>query len=582
LLALVALSRGHFPVLTTFEQSLLVLGWALRASLLGALAGLLVVFTQLPQGSSPRFENVRKLMVWLLPVGLLATSVIVGGQEPDSRWWRLGAPTALPPLEQEGQQKGQQEGQREDAPNIVLISVETTRRDSLSLYGYSRETSPRLERYARGGAVFEMAIAQAPETSHSMASLMTGHLPYVIAVERRARGRQGALVAEGFSTLAERLAAVGYETHAVVSNSYLKKENGFGQGFSTYDDRHTLDLEEAELQTAKGDVVELSMARLESVNPPFFLWLHVPDPHHPYTPVSTGPWEQEEGDAQRTHRAKYEAAPFEEITSQIRALPDLAEPERSAALAYLKARYDSEILEVDKKVDGLLRSLTAHGYDDTNTLVVFLADHGEEFLDHEGMLHSHSLRDELLRVPLFFRGAGIPGGVRIEGPVSLVDVGKTLLERAGVETSQLPGQSLVDFFDTETQTEEAPRVAVSVKGTSYISLRSKTEKLIVAFEPYDLNPIAWWPWKSLGEMTRIAIHRKSRPEVGYWNLEDDPQEKVNRLGQSKQRVRALYDDLMEQRRRDPVRAVESIGADENESGLSPDERERLRRLGYVE
>jgi hypothetical protein len=90
------------------------------------------------------------------------------------------------------------------------------------------------------------------------------------------------------------------------------------------------------------------------------------------------------------------------------------------------------------------------------------------------------------------------------------------------------------------------------------------------------------PRKSLGEMTQVAIHRRSRPDVGYWNLEEDPGETTNRLLQSKARARILYEALMETRRREPVRHVENTGSEKSASGLLPEERERLRKLGYVE
>jgi arylsulfatase A-like enzyme len=308
-------------------------------------------------------------------------------------------------------------------------------------------------------------------------------------------------------------------------------------------------------------------------------------------PVRAGSWE-EEGKDFSDLQATYAQASAEEITRQMRQLPTLAESERSKALVYLKGRYDSEILAVDQKVDGLLRALAAHEYDDANTIVVILADHGEEFLDHGGMLHSHTLRDELLRIPLILRGPGIPAGARIPDQVSLLDVTVTLLERAGVDTSGLVGQSLEPLFHSDlltTSDEQRTashganhRLSLATLGTRYIAVRSDAEKLIVAYEPYDLAPLSWLPWKSLGEMTQVAIHRRSRPDVGYWNLEEDPGEKTNRLLQSKARARILYDALMETRRREPVRHVENTGSEKSAFGLLPEDRERLRKLGYVE
>jgi arylsulfatase A-like enzyme len=578
LLAIIAISRNQFPLYTGTEHLSLVLGWAARACVLGLVAaGLNALWASLVASR------------WLVRLGFLLTAILVLGASAFSYFGtniqQLQAPFSTQFLEKAFGTSEYvdlpSDKFAEDAPNIVLVSVETTRRDSMSLYGYERSTTPWLDGYAEGGTVFENAFSQAPATARSVASLITGLYPYSIDAEFERREKQkGAFISSGFHTLAERLRAAGYATVALVSNSRLNRNNGYGQGFDFYDDQQKLSQEEVVKADGSRDIIDRAVRRLDPLQAPFFLWVHLPDPHHPYSPANQAAWEDSQADQFAEYQDQYVHSEAGKITQAIRSVPDLSVELREAHLAYLKGRYDSEILAVDKKIQRLLDALVAHGYDEANTLFIVLADHGEEFLDHGDTLHSHTLYDELVHVPLLMRGPGVPAGRRVEEVVELVDVSATILEAAGVSREGVDGASLFELLSRAgtVSAEATEPMAVSVRNKKYISLRTASRKIIVAYEPYVLDPISWAPWHSLGEMVELAFLRDRRAKIGYWDLVRDPDEQENRLGDSLAEARVFYDRLLELQKAHPIRDVSA----ESNLGLTPEELEALRSLGYTE
>src|SRR5262249_56459867 len=140
-----------------------------------------------------------------------------------------------------------------------------------------------------------LAISQAPETLHSMAALMTGLYPHVIDRTFELHDRRGPFVDPAFHALAERLAAGGYHTAGFVSNLFLRARNGFAQGFEHYDDTSGMYFWGASGRTRQPeDVVDPAIAWLAQAEPPFFLWIHLMDPHHPYEPAAPAAWEEAE------------------------------------------------------------------------------------------------------------------------------------------------------------------------------------------------------------------------------------------------------------------------------------------------
>ena len=282
-------------------------------------------------------------------------------------------------------------------PNVILYVVDTLRADHLGIYGYSRATSPVIDRWAAEAVVFERAYAPSSWTRPSMVSLFSGLDPIRHGVEDRLD-----VIPADVALLSERLAAGGYATYAAVTNPQVLPTWGFGRGFDAF-----VDLDSDTRGTRADAVSDWAVERMGELagRAPFFLYLHLLDPHLPYAPP----------------------APYDELFPRTPALaPD-----------WSTGRYDGEIAFVDLEFGRILDALRRHGLED-DTLVILVADHGEELLDHGLIGHGANLFEEVVRVPLIVRFPdGAHAGRRLAAPVSLIDVAPTVLAVAGQQP--LPG-----------------------------------------------------------------------------------------------------------------------------------------------
>ena len=295
--------------------------------------------------------------------------------------------------------------QRETAafPNapVILISIDTLRADRLPSYGYRGVATPAFDQLAADGILFENAYAHVPLTLPSHASMLTGRLPYETGVRSNLGYR---LTSHGKQSLPHLLATRGYATGGAVSAYVLNADTGIGPLFQSYDD--SLEVwESATLGSLQRRGDETSAAALRWIDSlrekPFFLFLHLFEPHTPYEPV---------------------------------------EPFRSR---YANA-YDGEIATVDAIVGRFLDELRGRGlYDDA--LIVLTADHGEGLGDHGEAEHGVLLYREALHVPLIVK---LPeqrlAGRRVAAPVQHVDLLPTLAGAVGAEIPVgMPGVSLI-------------------------------------------------------------------------------------------------------------------------------------------
>ncbi len=316
-------------------------------------------------------------------------------------------------------------------PNVVLIALDTLRADHLTAYGYERQTSPALARFARRGVVFERAYSQAPWTLPSFASIFTGLRPSRHGVVRERLALRAAT-----RTLQGALRKAGYVTAGFHDGAYLSKGYGFHHHFDHY-------------QRIQGlrDLPVVTQWLETPRERPFFLFLHTYDVHAPYGSVPEhyrGAFAADGGHGRldlidkkplqiwRQHKKPFSAADFQRMV-------DL---------------YDGEIRFVDDRLASLFRTL-----DDTElseqTLVILLSDHGEEFGDHGKFEHrnGHVYR-ELTQVPLVFVGPGIAAARRVHEVVETVDVMPTVLELAGVAAGNVDGESLVPWLRADSPPRE--------------------------------------------------------------------------------------------------------------------------------
>jgi len=285
-------------------------------------------------------------------------------------------------------------------PNLVLLTLDTTRADHLGAWGWPYAHTPNLDALAARGTRFVRCDTAAPITLVSHATLLSGLFPPRHGV----RDNGTFVLPDRVETVARRLAARGYDTAAVVSAVVLARRQGLGRGFRIYDDdlgtgyaQGTLVSERPAEQTTAA-----ALAVLGGLKPPFFLWVHYFDPHEEYRP-----------------------------------------PTRFADAARGPHRlYDGEIAYMDEQIGALLRKLPAA------TDVVAVGDHGEMLGEHGELTHGLLLYQAVRRVPLILAGPGIPAGAVRHALVRTVDVTPTLLTLAGAPPAAgLDGQSLLPLPD---------------------------------------------------------------------------------------------------------------------------------------
>ena len=300
-------------------------------------------------------------------------------------------------------------------PNVLLLSVDTLRRDHLGCYGHERDTSPHLDALARTGVVFDRAVSPCCWTLPSHASMLTGLYPAYHGLQD-----DGVMLPEEVPTLAEGLQALGYRTLAVVSHVYVSKAFDLQRGFDLFDDSLILG---GKTNPVAGQVVERFLRHLgREPRQPFFAFVHFFDPHWDY--AAPAPFRG------RFANPRYDG-PVDGTYQQMLTYNARGKRMSRADRRQSKALYDEEIAYVDFEIGRLLGALGERGLLD-DTVVVFTADHGEEFEEHGRIGHAKTLFAEQLDVPLIIAGpSGLPPGSRRSDLVSLVDLAPTLLELAG-------------------------------------------------------------------------------------------------------------------------------------------------------
>lgn len=347
------------------------------------------------------------------------------------------------------------------APNIVLISVDMLRPDHMGCYGYHRPTSPRMDRLAAEGALFEQAVSSTSWTLPAHAALFTGLADSVHGCLDTDRPLHA-----DHTTLAERLRARGYATAGFFSGPYLHPVFGLGQGFEAYEDCTSYARRSAELAAETGavDGPEIWRASHDDVTSPhvyaavhawltanrrrpFFLFVHLWDVHFDFIPPP--PYDTL---FDPDYRGWVTGRHF---LNDRRINRDMPARDRE----HLLALYDGEIAWTDAHVGRILDDLDALGLRDT-TLVVLLSDHGSEFFEHGLKAHRQTLYDEVVRIPLIVRCPGrIAPGTRASAQVSIIDVAPTILELAGLDApADVMGRSLVPLLAGGEWAESDPAV----------------------------------------------------------------------------------------------------------------------------
>ena len=313
-------------------------------------------------------------------------------------------------------------------PSLVLIVLDTTRPDRLSLYGYPRETSPALDALAQESTVYDQAYSTSAWTPPAHASLMTGLYPHTHRVTQSSWH-----LPQDQVTLAERLSEIGYQTIGIVGNPMVGRAFGWGQGFEQYYETWRPRESTDEKHPAIAHFQDFLDARDEQ---PFFAFFNFNEPHSPYAL----PGEARAGWVER------ETPP--EVSSHWLRHFSGAQPVSSDELQQMSELYDAELLYADQLVGQVTEILSQQGLLDDTVLVV-TSDHGENFGEHGMVDHVFSLYETTVRVPLLVRyPPRFAAGKRVAAPVQLVDIYATLSTLAGLDAA---GSQGIDLQSAEEQ-----------------------------------------------------------------------------------------------------------------------------------
>jgi choline-sulfatase len=326
---------------------------------------------------------------------------------------------------------------------VILILMDAVRPDHVGCYGYHRDTTPRIDDLARSGLVFDDAVAQAPWTLPSVATILSSTFPSQHGA-KRVEGRNVAMK-DLETTFVELLGNEGYRTCSMSTAKIFRPELGLSQGFrESYVAGQGPNVLE---KVAAMELTEASAAWLrQHKKEKCFLFIHHYDTHYPYkaeegctdrfNPGYEGPYRFRFGDSSLRILKAARAGRLEDAVS----LTD-------ADINQVKTLYDCELVRTDTAIGRLVDSLAAWGCLE-KSLIIISADHGEEFLERGSLDHGQTVFDESIRVPLvMYCPAVITSSGRIDAQVGLIDLGPTILDVLGFEVPQaFEGVSLLPLM----------------------------------------------------------------------------------------------------------------------------------------
>jgi arylsulfatase A-like enzyme len=351
--------------------------------------------------------------------------------------------------------------------NVLVICVDSLRADHLGCYGYKRNTSPHIDTVAHDGVLFTTAISQAPWTKPSVASLFTSMYMSVHNVWYGYKDTKdfaiSCTLSKDIVTIAEILKIHGYETAAFGQKLHLSKEFGFKQGFDL------LNMKLGKCANITKNVISWFQKRHPNK---FFVYIHYDDAHFPYNPPDKFKMYDVYKSSANVTGENFKAIRSGEIKLS------------KEDINHIIASYDGEIRCVDEEIGFLLKQLDGMGYGN-NTLLIILADHGDEFMEHGGVAHGHTLYEELIRVPLIMKGPAIPKKVQISGLAQSIDIAPTILDILDLQPDrEMEGKSLVPLIFRGEDVHDyvySERKTLNTEGFLR-TIRSRRWKLIRDFE----------------------------------------------------------------------------------------------------
>jgi arylsulfatase A-like enzyme len=431
--------------------------------------------------------------------------------------------------------------------NVIVYLIDTLRADHTSPYGYARPTTPRLDALARQGVVFDNAFSVASWTRPAVASLLTGLYPAAHGADTDSG------LPDAVATLAERFRAAGWSTAAFVASGHVfGAKLNFEQGFDRF-----LAVRGEGLESARTEEINVQLlphlARYG--DEPFLIYVHAVDPHAPYDPPEA-------------YRGRFADASYDGAITPADTLQDRLRARSLGArdVQHVVDLYDEDVRYQDDMLGVLLDNLSRMDLE-RRTIVIVVADHGEELFDHGSWGHGQRLWQEVVRIPLVIHvpGASALSGRRIAAPVQIVDVMPTLLGWFGVPGREAcQGQDLRSLLDGRGTLERPvyfeerrPR-----PGFDLVGLVDGTWKIVRRRPRSDVGP----------PVARIAPDQ-------LFDLASDPRERSDVAPRAPERLAAMQDLLARAESEHgprPDAAPDSVAA-----RLDEPTHRQLEALGYV-
>jgi arylsulfatase A-like enzyme len=418
---------------------------------------------------------------------------------------------------------------KSEEKNILFIMLDTLRADHLGCYGYYRDTSPHIDKFAKEALLFQNAFSQSSWTLPSHYSIFTSLYPYesgyTPVYNPELKSTSSPSLPPEIDTLTEWLKEAGYLTLATTGGGYMNSAYGLDQGFEEYWDNFY----------NKGREILVSTERVnnwigKNKHLKWFVFFHTYEIHDPYD------------------RSFFKG--------------NTANGEADNVIA----RYDSGIRYADKYVGQIIEKLRSTGLLE-NTVVIITSDHGESFYRHDEPArkekrgsgrHGHNLYDNLIRVPLIIGGMGNMRQKRVIGNVELTDLMPTILDLAGVQSPEnIRGRSLVRFSRGERM-KKKNAYSEAIEGPIEIemkSLRSDIHKLI-----YNANP--------------------SKPEYEFYNIKEDPLEMKNLSGKGVA-IKDIFVRKLKMLQKSIQKGRKKLLISSRDPAASDDLIKQLKALGYI-
>jgi len=473
-----------------------------------------------------------------LSVALFAGLTAVAS--PSSYLQHVAVPNAAPPS---------------SAPPILLLSIDTLRRDALSAYSPDAPPTPHLDALIEDSVRFDDALSSGSWTLPAVASFTTG-----LTAEEHRMSKRNWRIPLRLPRLAERLAAQGYVTAAAVDNGWARAVAGFDRGFQRFAQRpRETESFGSRLEHRVGMTTSQTLTWLASAwiaehrSQPFFFWLHYFEPHGPYQPPVDlrPPGPPPAGQSFRFGTELY----FDNFRARRKADGDAAPSPQTVAWA--RSLYEAEVRSIDREVGKLIAELRKNDLYD-RMLIVLVSDHGEEFGEHGSLSHGFTTYPEIVRVPMAIKPPGGAPGQHVAAPVSTRRIFHTLLDAAGVSPAPCNDEpSLLALVGDNA-------------GDHPLGVSTASDTLSGSYETALVFP------------TRTIVHDRDSDKITIYDRLSDP-DATRPLTPSPEEAATITEQLQLRRQRSDYRR-RCLGLDDEEPtpALDPRAVEKLRELGYIQ